>query len=170
MKAGEFERDTYVDGLAYLLRGLPENLTPQEGDRLLRSMPAALLDGTENSRSIASRDERHPSTLYRLTNSIALRFILLLSILLPYLLLLVQWLAGLERRYKVSENLSCYALQMMNAVAHHGGRVLQATSGQEWRIGQLLISRLLWTVEEVSRGLADGVDQGLSGMRAQQLR
>jgi hypothetical protein len=90
--------------------------------------------------------------------------------ILPYLLLFLQWLAGLERKYKVSEHVGSYTLQTMNTLAYHGGRVMQASRGHEWRTGKLVMSRLLWTIDEVSRGVADGVDRGLSGARAQQLR
>jgi len=162
---GEFESDAYVDGLAYLLRGLPENLTQHERDRLLRSMPGDILP-----HKLEQDSPTQASTIYRLTSSLVLRLIFAFSIILPYVLLALQWLANMERKYKVSETVGHYALQSTNSIVTHAGHILQASRGHEWRVGQMLLSRLLWTVEEVSRGVADGLDQGLSGVRAQQLR
>lgn len=162
---GEFERDAYVDGMAYLLRGLPEDLTPHERDRLLRSIPVDILP-----HNVMQDSPAQASTIYRLTSSVVLWLIFAFSVILPYLSLVLQWLASLERKYKLSETAGHYAFQSTNSILTHAGHILQASRGHELRIGHMLLSRLLWTVEEVSRGVADGLDQGLSGVRAQQLR
>lgn len=37
--------------------------------------------------------------------------------------------------------------------------------GYEWRIGKLVMSCFLWIIDEVLRGVVDGVDWGLLGVR-----
>ena len=44
-----------------------------------------------------------PSSVYRLTSIAVFNFIIALSLILPYVLMLLQWFGSLERRFKVSE-------------------------------------------------------------------
>ncbi|KAH8173030.1 hypothetical protein LIA77_07285 [Sarocladium implicatum] len=169
--SGDFERDAYIDGLSYLLRGLPEDLSPHERDRLRLSMPAALeVAGAHGTNQGAlQQPESRPSSVYRLTNAAVVNLIIVLSLLVPYLLLLLQWLASLERKYKVSESVSHITLSVMSAVAQKATRMAETSRGSNAHVGEQVLGSVLWTMEEVTRGLSDGVDRGLSDVRARRL-
>lgn len=157
-----FERKTLIDGITYLLRGLPNELSPQEREQLRSSLPFDLVDGP----GIALSINRRPSLLYRLTNVAVMNTIIMLSLILPYLILLVRVGASLERRYRVSETVAGYGAVMVNTVARTGFTIGDAVwKGHGGRIGPSLLGCLVWTVEEVSRGVTDGVDRGLSGVK-----
>lgn len=166
---GDFERDAYIDGLSYLLRGLPENLTSRERERLRLSMPAELEMAIPTSMQTTSQTEPRSSSVYRLTNAAVVNTVIVLSLLVPYLVLLLQWLASLERRYKVSESVGQLFMSITSTVAHKATRVVDASRSGNGRVGDQVLGNVLWTVEEVTRGLYDGVDRGISDVRAQRM-
>ena len=89
--------------------------------------------------------------------------IILLSFLMPYIMYLLRYLARTERKYKVSENLVGQGMDFVNAIGKQGIHLTE-TIGQmnDGKVGQTLLEALTWTTDGVTRGISDGVGEGLA--------
>ena len=104
-----FERKVYLDGVAYLLTGLPCDLDTGELAVLHRSLPTPLVEKLAPPESDRRRDRSHGGSADR--NMIHAMLLFVLCYLFswvrwagPYLLLLLSGIMRYEREYKVSEN------------------------------------------------------------------
>ena len=170
MEDTNFERKVFIDGVAYLLQGLPNDLDANEVDQVRRALPPSLQVADASTarlhlKSGSDGSKSGRSFLHRTVHLLVSNLILILGVLLPYLVLLFRLLARTERRYKVSEKIVGYGLDMANSVGQQSlsmGEVMcKANNGQ---LGRAVIGGLVWFVEGVSKGVSDGVGDGLMMM------
>jgi hypothetical protein len=151
---GPFERAAYIDGVAYMLKGLPRDLDETEVSVLRRSMPPALgdttplaLEGPEPSawtERPTSRNLVHSTCLFILVYASAC-----MRWLMPYVLLFFSELMRYEREYKVSENILGTTVAGFTAGL---GAMRKIGDGVA---GQVLAEAFDYTAEGVSGALKD---------------
>lgn len=162
-----FERKAYVDGITYLLKGLPHDLDGTEVRQMRSALPAELAvseASAPRSTNVAAQPVQfgQRSLLHRSVQTVVLNLVLLLHFLLPYCMLLVKQGARLERKYKVTEQVVSCGRGLVNAIGRHSVSFTESMSEfNDGRVGQSLLEALAWTVNGVSQGISDGVGQGL---------
>lgn len=161
-----FERKAYVDGVTYLLRGLPADLDEYETGLIRSALPSQLTSReVVLSRSGAvtpmAGSGLPKSIVHRLVQAIVLNIFLLAHFLLPYIVTILKSAAKVERKYKISEMIVGHGMDCFNAAGKHCGRVAEVVlSASDGRPEQGVSGTFSWAVEEVTRGISDGVGEG----------
>lgn len=165
-----FERKAYVDGVTYLLRGLPADLDEYEADLIRAALPPQLASREVMvSRSGAATPLAGPgfpkSLVHRLVQVTVLNLFLLAHFLLPYIITILKSAAKVERKYKISEMIVGHGMNCFNAAGKHCGRlaevVLSTNNTGDGRPEPGVSGTFSWAVEEITRGISDGVGEGL---------
>lgn len=173
----DLERKAYLDGLTYLLRGLPPNLEPSEAAQLQSALPPTLKarnnsGGSGSGSPFRSRsgsrmpdsgaEAHHRSFIHRAVQMVVVNLLLLAHFVLPYAVMLLKSAASLERKYKVSETLVGHGMTFFNAVGSRGSRVVEVVlNAGDGRSGECARGVATWLLEEVTRGVSDGLGEGL---------
>lgn len=171
-----FERKAFVDGLTYLLKALPRDL--DEGE--LKRIQSALPDNVKEQELNLIRAERDPdrttnrtnrprSIIHRGVQMTVVNMIFFLSFLMPYLLLLVRYVARVERKYKISETLIGHGVDLANSIGKQSASLTEAVSQMnEGKVAQALLEVFVWTIDGVTQGISDGLGEGLSMVGSKQ--
>lgn len=102
------------------------------------------------------------SMVHRLVQSIVLNIFLLLHFLLPYIIVMLKSAASVERKYKISEAIVGRSRDCFTAAGRSCAHVAEvAFKTNDGRVGQGVSTIFMWTVEEVTRGISDGIGEGL---------
>lgn len=104
--------------------------------------------------------------VHRLVQAIVLNIFLLATLVLPYVVIVVKSVARVERRYKVSEAIVGRSVSCFKAAGRHCARAAETVlTANDGKLGQGVSSSFAWAVEEVTRGISDGVGEGLAVTR-----
>jgi len=160
-----FERKAYVDGVTYLLRGLPTDLDEYEADLIRSALPSrcAAQEVVLSRSGVATPmpgSGLPKSLVHRLVQMIVLNLFLLMHFLLPYIITIFKSAAKVERKYKISETIVGHGMDCFNAAGRHFGRVAEVVLS-DGRPEQGASGTFSWAVEEITRGISDGVGEGL---------
>jgi hypothetical protein len=162
-----FERKAYIDGLTYLLRGLPGDLAPYEIDQVRSALPANLgllgsLGALDSSSDARARTAQQRSILHRAVQAAVIYLIFFFHFVLPYLLLCFKFVVRLERKHKISERLVGRSMDFATAAGRRGASLTESVFGMnDGKVGRALSDLAAWTVDGVTRGISDGVGEGL---------
>ncbi|KAB5536070.1 hypothetical protein GE09DRAFT_943959, partial [Coniochaeta sp. 2T2.1] len=164
-----FERRAYLDGVAYLLRGLPQDLDETELSVVRRALPSSLATPQPNPRGQLAypgwrgEGDFKPSVLHRTTRMVVTRAIIWFCILWPYILFLLKWLAAYERKHRISDQVLAQGRALAAACGKWTAGVTEAiVSRGDGRVGQALADAVAWTVHDMVAGVSEGVQDGLS--------
>lgn len=161
----DFERKAFVDGLTYLLRALPLDLDEMERDQLRAALPVNLARGETEDSGNATPDLSR-SLLHRFVQLIVVQAILFVHLILPYAIFILRGAANVERKYKVSEAVVGHSITLANALSKRCTHLAEVALGvNNGNVVQGVSSVVAWTVEEVTRGITDGVGEGMLVMR-----
>lgn len=165
-------RRLYLDGLAYLLRALPQDLDDVEGIQLQQSMPSQLDLPARRRRSMPDTlpvDARkhvhvgrdHHTTLYNLSARVTLAMLFVLHLVLPYVRVFISHIYNYERKCQMTERVVANGFYV-GSTYHSPNyqyrqwmrRILTAHYiGSVWR-------RSINTVQQATEGIQDGLIQG----------
>ena len=173
------DRKAYVQGVAWLIHGLPEDLDQHERTELMRSMPPALLNAAYETRPSASRlsyplapyhrrlsSSDHRTLVHRAVQAFVAQLVVPLQILWSCLVLLLGHAAQLERRYKVAEQVVKHSGELGYTVGRRGVRLSETIySNGGARVGQLVTSTVTYTVEGLVKGISDGIREARAERR-----
>ncbi|MCJ1398009.1 hypothetical protein MMC11_001206 [Xylographa trunciseda] len=164
-----FARQLYIHSVAYLLHGLPSDISEAEAASLRPGIAPLLqrdLMGCSNKRSSSgNRAASPPSLLHRLLASGIVQLFILFSFVLPYVQLYLRSAYRYERTNHVSERIFAAGIDTMDQVGRQGfglaGSILNSSNG---RIGGMLASTCAWFIDGISGGIRDGVGEGMAMM------
>ena len=159
-----FARHLYLHAIAYLLRGLPNELTEAEKASLRAALPASLQHLKVDDRSAStSTHQGHPSLLHRLLASGIVHLFLFTSFILPYLKLLLRNAYKYERTHHISERLFAAALDITDQMGKKGlGIVGAVLNGGNGKVGALLAGTCAWWIDGISGGIHEGLGEGMA--------
>ncbi|KAH8680896.1 hypothetical protein BX600DRAFT_504646 [Xylariales sp. PMI_506] len=164
----DFERRSYIDGVAYFLRACPDNLTDLETDILLRSAPwlAATQLRPPSEIAIAHPAGRRRTFLHRSVQYIVSCAVVLLHALWCFLLVAGRIGARYERQYNVSEWIAANGFEVANALGRHSVVLSERIGAMgEGRLGQALSGLCAWAVDSLTGGIQDGYGDGMMRVR-----
>lgn len=148
--AGPFERTAYIDGVSYLLKGLPRDLDEDEVILLRKAISNPLTKPTRSSGDTRNRPITHRATQFFVSHAVVW-----ISALLPYVYCIFQYVMHLERKYKVRESILALNIELANTVAAHLMHVTKVAT-----------SAFSQTIQNMASGVADGVEDGCSRLEA----
>jgi hypothetical protein len=109
------DRRFYIDGVSYILRGLPKDLTPEETLVLRIATPQTLLPPPENQdQQLTSSSSTPPTLLHTLTSTLTYHLILLSTLLLPYLQSLLTTLLAFDAQHQLSTRFCAQTKILLN--------------------------------------------------------
>lgn len=171
---GGFERKAYIDGLAYLLRGLPQDLDEYEAEQVCAALPVSvshrrvdsLTQGRQGALLTDTGGEPGRSLLHRAVQRVVVSIIFIIHVILPYLMQVFKFGARMERKYKVSERVVGHGMDFANMV---GKQSVSVTDGvykmNDGRIGRGVSDVAAWILDGITRGISDGVGEGMMMVR-----
>ncbi|CAJ2513610.1 Uu.00g017290.m01.CDS01 [Anthostomella pinea] len=157
-----FSRKAYIDGLAYMLQALPDDLDEHESSVLRRALPEAVASPDEDAtgatasqrqRALVAGPQTTPerSFLHHSVAGLVANIVLVAYLLLSVMMFLVRVGAQYERQHHLSRQLAARGLVL-------GARIYALSDG---RVGRAMTDLAAWAVENVTGGIQDGIGQGL---------
>ncbi|ROW16741.1 hypothetical protein VPNG_01662 [Cytospora leucostoma] len=182
------DRKAYVQGVAWLIHGLPEDLDGHERTELIQAMPAALLEGAYRTSPSSSRSSYpssassssssphhsrrssssdHRSLMHRAVQAAVAQLLIPLQLMWAYLVLLLGLAAELERRYDLAEQVVRHSGELGYTVGRRGVRLSEAiySNGGARRVGRLVTGAVTYTAEGLVRGVSDGIRESRTERR-----
>jgi hypothetical protein len=163
-----FERRAYLDGVSYLLRGLPQDMDDTEVAVLRKALPPSVAEGDLLRRQLVypkstTYNATNPSLLHKSLRAAVARAIVWFCILWPYILVFWKWAAAYEKRHRVSEQVMSQAMGVLSACGKWTAGVYKTFgSTGDGMVGQALADTVAWTVRDMVAGVSEGLHDGLS--------
>lgn len=171
-------RQLYLHGMAYLLRGLPLDLTPEEMLSLQAAMPLGLISSQTNPASHAlvprptpgqSQREvprRDASMLHRITASMVLQTFIFMQFLLPYIRVFLAHAYQFEREHQITRRLVNGSITTVDDIGRRGLRLSQTICQMnDGKVGQAINEMTMWWIRGVTGGVQQGFEEGLKRER-----
>ncbi|KAJ0118061.1 hypothetical protein J7T55_014514 [Diaporthe amygdali] len=190
--ANRIDRKAYVQGVAWLVHGLPEDLDKHERTELIRAMPPALLEEAHRTPpssqpaarpSYPSSSSTSPSSNYaylmgggvgdagrtlvqRAARALVLQLLVPLHLLWAYVVVLLGRAVQLERKYKVTEQVVRHSGELGYEVGRGGVKlsgVIYNHGGA--RVGHLVTNMVAYTADGLVKGISDGIREARTERR-----
>ena len=164
-----FARQLYIHSLAYLLRGLPSDMSEAEAASLRPGITPILerdhIGCSSKSSSSGNDPATSPSLLHRLLASGIVQLFILFSFILPYVKYFLRSAYRYERANHICERVFAASMDALDRVGRQGfglaGSILNSGDG---RIGGILVGVCAWWIDGISGGIHDGVGAGMAIM------
>lgn len=175
------DRRAYVQGVAWLLQGLPEDLDAHERNELVRAMPDSLLEVMEterhdtasssiHSQQLTRRQRNPPATLphhstepfddrslvQRTVAAIVVQLMFPLQFFWAYFMILLSRAFYLERKYKVTEQVVKHSGELGYTMGKRGVKL----TGTIYNNGGSKVGQgLLYVADGLMKGIRDGIQE-----------
>lgn len=171
------ERRAYVQGLAWLIQGLPHDLNASERNDLMRAMPGTLLDEighrTGDRRAGPSRrgttapEDR--SLIQRIVAAMVVRLVGPLQFLWTYLIMLLSLAAQIERKYKVTQLVVKHSGELGYTVGKRGVKLSGAIyKNGGARVGAVVTDAAAYVADGLVKGISDGIREACLELREEE--
>lgn len=152
-------RRLYIDGVAYLLRGLPKDLSADEEIVLRAAMPAMQ---TEDDPLVSNQQTEPPTLLRRSISITTLYTILFFSFLIPYLQHALGRLWELDQRYRLSSRVCNQAAMLLQLLSAQALAIWDMNDGQT-RVACRDMG--VWVLRDLVGGANEGVGRAVEMMK-----
>lgn len=173
------ERRAYVQGLAWLIQGLPHDLNASERNDLMRAMPGTLLDEMSHrtggrrlgpSRRGATAPEDR-SLIQRVVAAMVVRLVGPLQFLWAYLIMLLTLAAQMERKYKVTQLVVKHSGELGYTVGKRGVKLSGAIyKNGGARVGAVVTDAAAYVADGLVKGIGDGIREACLELREAEAR
>ncbi len=155
-----FSRQLYINGMVYLLQGLPPDLIEQEVLQLQSALPNSL-DRSLHS-DTAPQKRPNPSILHRSVETTVLFFCLLIRFALPYVKYFLALAYSYERTHHVTENAFALSIHSVNHFGKLGVNVVGMAMNNK-----PVMEVITYCVDGICGGLSEGLGEGIKAIGAQ---
>ncbi|KAI2469385.1 hypothetical protein F4781DRAFT_394608 [Annulohypoxylon bovei var. microspora] len=161
-----FARKSYIDGVAYMLKALPDDIDDYELSVIRRALPNSFQQ-FQTDRQIEAGPKWLPSNraktfLHSTVQGFVSGFVLFAYLLLSFLSAVIRTGAHYERQYNISQHIVSSSFVLATAVGKQSGALSEKIGAiSDGRFGKVLSDLIAWTVESVAGGVQDGIGQGL---------
>lgn len=177
-----FSRHLYVDGLTYLLRALPEDLSEGERLSIRTALPVGIaspqvafigpdqtLPAPPQEVPLIEENSRDVSVIHRIFAFITIQFFIVVHFLLPYIKLFIGQVYRYERENRVSERVLRSSLDTIDNVGQRSIQVADAVCKlNDGKVGQAMHEFGCWWIQGMVGGLHEGIGEGLAIVGATQ--
>ena len=167
-------RQLYMHGLTYLLRALPNDLTPEERMSLQAAIPTHLLEPPASppsdtlvrlsqSPGVARRETlQDTSLLHRLTAMVVFQAFVFLQFLLPYVKLLIGHAYRFEREHKITHRIVNTGLITVDEIGRRGLKLSHTVCQMgDGKVGQAINDLTFWWIRGLTGGIQEGISDGV---------
>ena len=148
--------------MAYLIQGLPSDLTDQEMFHLRKALPGPLKDSPPPKTTQSHSTKRNPSLLHRSLASTIVAICLLLRLALPYIKLLIAVAYNSDRAHHVRERLFAFGITAAGSFWKKS-----MTSASTAMTNEAVLGTVTYWVDGIRGGLNEGLGEGLKVIEAQ---
>ena len=168
-----FERKAYIDGVTYILKGLPRDMDEHERQSLRTAAPAGLfveVVSPEDSLFMGSsmlEGEYYAANDATLTQkavqALVVYFFMAVAIILPYLICWAKYFYKMEKKYEISKGLAKQGFMVASVVGRGG---LKLGNRVVFNMGDKRAAQALaGLANDVARGAIGGTAQGITILR-----
>ena len=169
------DRRLYIDGVCYVLRGLPADLTREEALTLRTAVPALVVPETQEA-SMVQQPTQHPqqpieppTLLHRTISTATFYTLLLLTLLVPYLQALFTALCALDARHNFSARFLTQTTFLLRMLAAQAVAVLaMAWGANDGALRHACRDFGVWMLRDVCGGMDEGVGRVVTGLRLEE--
>jgi hypothetical protein len=165
-------RRLYIDGISYILRGLPTDLTPEETLVLRAATPASLMPEPQNESVVQQPTQQPqqptepPTLLHRTISTATFYTLLLLTLMIPYMQALFTALYALDARHNFSARFLTQTTFLLRLLAAQAVAVLaMAWGANDGALRHACRDFGVWVLRDVCGGMDDGVGRAVVGLR-----
>lgn len=172
-------RQLYIHSMTYLLRGLPNDLTPEETLSLHAALPQsmarlqadpsahALVPISQRASLSQERSPQEPTMLHRLTAVLVFQTFILIQFLLPYIRLFLSHTYQFERKHQITKRLVNSGVTTVDELGRRSLKLSQTICQMnDGKVGQAINEMTIWWVRGVTGGVQQGIEEGWSTMRS----
>lgn len=164
-----FSRKSYIDSVAYMLKGLPDNMDDYETSVIRRALPTSCALEDANGRIEAGpgrlgwqSSPEAKTLLHSATQGFVAVVVLFGYCLLSFLAVVIRAGAYYERQYNVSQYLISGGVNLATVIGKHSGSLGEKISAMgEGKLGKVISDLVAWALASVTAGVHDGIGQGL---------
>ena len=146
--------------MAYLVQGLPCDLTDQETLHLRNALPESLTNAA--CPGAIPPKERTPSLLHRSLASTIVAISLLIRLAFPYIKLFIAAAYSYDRAYNVRERLFAFGVNAADSL----GKTSMAFAGTAVT-NEVVLGAVTYCVDGIRGGLSEGLGEGMKVIEAQ---
>jgi hypothetical protein len=165
-------RRLYIDGISYILRGLPSDLTPEETLVLRAATPASLTPEPQSETAVQQpthqpkQSTEPPTLLHRTISTATFYTLLLLTLMIPYVQALFTALYALDARHNFSARFLTQTTFLLRLLAAQAVAVLaMAWGANDGALRHACRDFGVWVLRDVCGGMDDGVGRAVVGLR-----
>jgi hypothetical protein len=169
------DRRLYIDGICYVLRGLPADLTREEALILRTAVPTLVIPELQGASMVQQPTQQpqqpaEPPTLLHRTISAATFYTLLsLTLLVPYLQTLFATLCALDARHNFSARFLTQTTFLLRMMAAQAVAVLaMAWGANDGALRHACRDFGVWVLRDVCGGMDEGVGRVVMGLRLEE--
>lgn len=152
-----FSRQLYINGTAYLLQGLPSDLTEQETVHIQSALPKSLDRSTHPDYALYKSPT--PSILHRSVATTVMLFLLLLRLTLPHIKYFLAKTYSYERSHHVTEDALAWSISLLNDLGKLGMDILRTAMNK-----RPVVEVITYCVDGICGGLNEGLRQGIKAI------
>ncbi|KAI1824193.1 hypothetical protein F4861DRAFT_273561 [Xylaria intraflava] len=162
-----FSRKSYIDGVAYMLMALPENLSNQETSTIRRALPRTIAStsmggGTRGEAIDWDLIPEGRTILRRCVARSVTALVILIHLVLSCIAVVVHVATDYEHKHRILQRVVSQGIVIAAAVGGHGVVFSTKIYGmREGRVGKAVNRIVTWTVENVTYGIQEGLGEGL---------
>jgi hypothetical protein len=165
-------RRLYIDGISYILRGLPSDLTPEETLVLRSAIPVSLMPEPQSETAIQQpthqpqQSTEPPTLLHRTISTATFYTLLLLTLMIPYMQSLFTALYALDARHNFSARFLTQTAFLLRLLAAQAVAVLaMAWGANDGALRHACRDFGVWVLRDVCGGMDEGVGRAVVGLR-----
>ncbi|KAI0152362.1 hypothetical protein F4776DRAFT_601284 [Hypoxylon sp. NC0597] len=164
-----FARKSYIDGVAYMLKALPDDMDEYETNVIRRALPKSCVQFDASRQIEAGSDrpgwlpsDRAKTFLHSTVQGFVTGLVLFAYLFLSFLSVVIRTGAHYERQYNISQHIVSSGFSFATAIGKQSGALSEKISAMsEGKLGKIMSDVAAWTVESVAGGVQDGIGQGL---------
>ncbi|KAI1095878.1 hypothetical protein F5B19DRAFT_439411 [Rostrohypoxylon terebratum] len=161
-----FARKSYIDGVAYMLKALPDDMDDYEANVIRQALPNSFRR-VETDKRVEGGPKWLPSDraktfLHCTVQGFVSSLVLFAYLLLSFLSAVIRTGAHYERQYNISQHIVSSSFILVTAARKQSGALSEKIGAiNDGRLGKLLSDLIAWTIESIAGGVQDGIGQGL---------
>ncbi|KAI1650777.1 uncharacterized protein F4817DRAFT_312644 [Daldinia loculata] len=164
-----FARKSYIDGVAYMLKALPDDMDECEVSIIHRALPksCAQLDMNGQIKGDPGTfgwlpSDRAKTFLHSAVQGFVTGLVIFIYLLLSFFAIVIRAGAYYERQYNISQHIISSSFVFATTVGKQSGALSEKISAiSEGKLGKAMSDLAAWTIESVAGGVQDGIGQGL---------
>jgi hypothetical protein len=172
----DLNRRLYIDGISYVLRGLPADLTREEALTIRTAVPASILPAPQEDSALIQQPTQQPhqptsppTLLHRAVSTTTFYTLLALTLLIPHLQTLFATLCALDARHQFSTRFLAQTSFLLRMLAAQAVAVLaMAWGANDGALRHACRDFGVWVLRDFCGGMDEGVGRAVVNLRLEE--